>query len=324
MDAFAAEILEFHVPRDAEVQRLDTFLVAHLPQYSRTRIAEMINSGFVLVNGRPCRPSRKLRGGEQITVRLPPEVSTVLVPVPMELQVLFADEHLVVIDKPAGIVVHPGAGTTQPTLVQGLLYMFPELTQLDDQERPGIVHRLDKDTSGCLVVARSEQARRAMMQLFAARLVQKQYYALVKGVPCQSELALETTIGRSVRYRSRMTVNAPHGRVAYTRASVVETFGTLASALAVRILTGRTHQIRVHLAYVGCPVLGDAMYGRAARELSRAVGAARQMLHAHRLTFPHPITGKEVSVTSPIPPDITAVVARLRARAGEVADTPCK
>lgn len=316
MDAPAPDVLHFTVPEHAPVQRLDTFLVPLLPQYSRSRIAELINEGRVRVNGAVSRPSRKLRGGEHIAVQCIHIIGVPVSPVPMDIRVLFEDEHLAVIDKPPGIAIHPGAGTTEPTLVHGLLHAFPDIAQLEDAERPGIVHRLDKDTSGCLIVARSEAARRALIESFAARAVHKQYYALVQGVPPDGQLALETTIGRSVRHRTKMAVNTPYGRLAYTHASVVETFGTVASALAVRILTGRTHQIRVHLSYAGFPVLGDSTYGRAARELSRQCHAQRQMLHAHRLTFHHPITGQELSLTSPIPQDIQDVAARLRELAG--------
>lgn len=312
MDELVPEVREIVVPHEAPLQRLDVFLVPHLPQYSRSRIGELISDGFVRVDGKVCRPSKKLRGGEVIRIEAPPGAASPLEAVPMELKVLYEDEYLVIIDKPAGLVVHPGAGTREPTLVHGLLYAYPELRDLEDHERPGIVHRLDKDTSGCLVVARNEAARRALMQLFAERAVQKQYYALVQGVPSEDEFVLETTIGRSLRHRTRMAVNVPHGRLAYTRAALVEAFGTRAAALAVRIVTGRTHQIRVHLSYAGFPVLGDATYGRAARELSRSVGAHRQMLHAHRLSFMHPITGCSVNVTAPIPADIEKVVARLR------------
>jgi len=319
MDAPAAELVHITVPEDAPLQRLDTFLVLHLPQYSRSRIAGMINNGFVHVNGAISRPSRKLHGGEHISVRCVPITGTPVTPVPMELRVLFEDEHLLVVDKPPGIAVHPGAGTTQPTLVHGLIHAFPDIAQLEDKERPGIVHRLDRDTSGCLIVARTEPARRALVELFAARAIQKQYYALVQGVPPQGSLALETTIGRSLRHRTKMAVNTPDGRMAYTHATVLESFGNVASALAVRILTGRTHQIRVHLSYAGFPVLGDDMYGKAARALTRQAGAQRQMLHAHRLTFIHPVTGRELSLTSPIPQDIERVAARLRHMAGTVA-----
>jgi len=319
MDAPAAELLHITVPDDAPLQRLDTFLVPHLPQYSRTRIAGLINDGLVLVNGAISRPARTLRGGEHISVRCVPITGTAVTPVPMELRVLFEDEHLLVIDKPPGIAVHPGAGTTQPTLVHGLIYAFPDIAQLEDKERPGIVHRLDKDTSGCLIVARTAPARRALVELFAARAVYKQYYALVQGIPPDGSLALETTIGRSLRHRTKMAVNTPDGRMAYTHATVVEAFGGIASALAVRILTGRTHQIRVHLSYAGFPVLGDGTYGKAARALTRQTGAQRQMLHAHRVTFVHPVTGRELSLTSPIPQDIECVAARLRRMADTAA-----
>ncbi len=313
MDAHTPpEILHLTAPHGAPLQRLDAYLVPHLPQYSRSRIAEMISDGHVHVNGASSRPSRKLRGGEHISIVCPRILGTPLTPVPMPLTVLYEDEHVLVIDKPPAIAIHPGSGTTQPTLVHGLLHAFPDIAHLEDHERPGIVHRLDKDTSGCLIVARTEAARRALVEMFAARTVHKQYYALVQGVPPEGTLALETTIGRSLRDRTKMAVNTPDGRLACTHATVVEPFGSLACALAVRILTGRTHQIRVHLSYAGFPVIGDATYGKAAREVSRRAHAQRQMLHAHRLSFTHPVTGVELAITSPIPADIQGVAARLR------------
>ena len=300
------------VPPGIRPARLDAYVALCLPQFSRSRLADMIEHGFVTVGGRTCVPSHRLRGGEAIVVTVPPAVEHVVGPVEMPLSILYEDEHMVVIDKPAGLVVHPGAGTIAPTLVHGMLHRFPDMRNLPgDPDRQGIVHRLDKDTSGCIIVARTEAMRLALIGEFSRRKVRKEYYALVAGVP-EERFCIETEIGRSMRDRKKMSVRTAHGREAITHVSVQDTFGVVASGLAVRIITGRTHQIRVHLAYAGHPVLGDMVYGAAARGLSDRVGAARQMLHAHKLTVVHPITGKELTVTSPLPADMVEVIEALR------------
>jgi 23S rRNA pseudouridine1911/1915/1917 synthase len=208
--------------------------------------------------------------------------------------------------------VHPGAATHAPTLVHGLLHQYPELHGCIGHERPGIVHRLDRDTSGCILIARTEAVRLQLLQQFSRRCVRKVYYALVQGVPRVQPLRIERPIGRSDHDRKKMSATATHGREAITEARVLEHFNCGACALEVRIMTGRTHQIRVHLAYVGLPVLGDRVYGRAARDLSAAVQASRQMLHAQSLAFRHPITGAPIECAAPLPSDIHAVCARLR------------
>ncbi len=301
-----------HVPRAADPLRVDAFIASELPSLSRSRVSELIDMGNVLVNDHVCRRAKKLRGGETVVITVPPPPDRPLEPVPMNLSILYQDNHLAVISKPAGVVVHPGARTTEPTLVHGLLHTFPDIADLGEPERPGIVHRLDKDTSGCLIIARTEEARLKLIDMFAQRHIHKQYYALVKGAPREPQFGIERQIGRSARDRKKMSVNSPEGREAITYVTLAESLGGAASALAVRIVTGRTHQIRVHLAYIGLPVLGDKVYGKAARDLSHEVGAKRQMLHAHKLTFRHPLTGADLALVCPIPEDILEVRDTLR------------
>jgi 23S rRNA pseudouridine1911/1915/1917 synthase len=230
----------------------------------------------------------------------------------LSLSVLFEDEYLAVIDKPAGLVVHPGSGTVAPTLAHGLLHLFPSIAGVGDSDRPGIVHRLDKDTSGCIIIAKTEEVRLKLIGKFSRHAIGKEYYALVKGIPFPEQFSIDLPIGRSLRDRKKMSVATNNGREALTHASLVERLGLFASSLAVRIVTGRTHQIRVHLAYAGYPILGDYTYGKAARALSVQCGAERQMLHARKLSFDHPITRNNLVVSSPFPEDMTAVARQLR------------
>jgi 23S rRNA pseudouridine1911/1915/1917 synthase len=306
---------KFVVPDRKGALRLDIFVAAQFPDMSRSRAAELIDGGMVAVDGHETRRAKRLKGGETITVVIEPPEDVSLHPVELPLSVLYEDEYLLVFDKQAGLVVHPGAGTHEPTLVHGLLHAYPEIARVGEPDRPGIVHRLDKDTSGCLMVARTEEARLKLIDLFARRRVHKEYHTLVRGVPREDRFSIDCVIGRSIRDRTRMSVATHDGRRALTHVSVVESFGTLASALAVRIVTGRTHQIRVHMAYAGLPVLGDDIYGQRARQLSKRVGAERQMLHAHKLSFTHPFTGAELVIVSPLPPDIERVTEALHALA---------
>jgi 23S rRNA pseudouridine1911/1915/1917 synthase len=294
-------------------RRIDAFVAAALPHLSRAHVAHLVQEGLVLVNGAPCRAAKRVSGGETVLVSEPLRPPLGLEPVAMPLDILYEDECFAVLNKPAGLVVHPGAATVEPTLVHALLHCYPELRQQTAHERPGIVHRLDRDTSGCIIVARSEEVRLQLLQQFARRTVRKEYFALTQGVPDTALQRIELPIGRSTRDRKKMAVNAAGGRHAVSDVHLLEAFHARAAALAVRIMTGRTHQIRVHLAHIGLPVLGDSTYGKAARALSAAVGAARQMLHAQSLTVTHPRTGATMAFHAPLPEDICTVRARLQA-----------
>jgi 23S rRNA pseudouridine1911/1915/1917 synthase len=271
---------------------------------TRTAAERLLAAGSVLVDGEARAKSHRLAGGEEIEVDTASlvEPEPELEPEPLDVRIAYEDEHLLVVDKPAGLVVHPGAGHARGTLVQGLL---SHGVAGGEAERPGIVHRLDRDTSGLLVVARTEEAYEALRRLVKARKLEREYLALVRGRPRSRSGRIEAPIGRDRREPTRMSLDTDTPKAAVTHFEVVELFRDHA-LLRVRLETGRTHQIRVHLAAIGLPVAGDSVYGVAEQ------GMRRQFLHAARLAFPHPITGAPVDVESPLPPDLTAALERIR------------
>lgn len=297
----------YYVDAAAEGTRLDRFLVARLKAHSRARIQSLIASGHVTVDGRQVRPSVRLRRGQRVDVTVPPPPAEDLVPQPLPLDVLYEDAHLVIINKPPGLAVHPGAGRSEGTLANALLARYPELAGVGGPRRPGIVHRLDKDTSGVMVIARTPQAYASLQRQLAERTLRRTYLALVWGQPPQ-EGVIQAPIGRDPRHRTRMAVR-PDGRPAVTWYRVRERFARYA-LLEVTLLTGRTHQIRVHCAHLGHPVAGDRVYGRRPDEL----GIGRQALHAWRLELRHPVTGAPVVVEAPPPADFQAAVEAARAQ----------
>jgi 23S rRNA pseudouridine1911/1915/1917 synthase len=279
----------------------------------------LIAERHVLLDGTPARPSARLREGQVVTVHVPPAALAEPQPENIALSVVHEDAHLLVIDKPAGLVVHPGAGTASGTLVNALLHHVQDLSGIGGVLRPGIVHRLDRGTSGLLLVAKDDPTHRALAAQFAARSVVKEYLALVHGVPARARGEIDAAIGRDPVHRKRMSVRAPRGRVARSSYAVEEAFDG-AALLRVRIHTGRTHQIRVHLASIGHPVVGDAAYGGTRAPSSRraeareALGSlARPALHAARLAFTHPATAERIALDAPLPPDMARVLERLRA-----------
>ena len=266
---------------------------------SRASAERLIADGAVVVDGERRAKSFRLAGGEEVAAELPePEE---LVPEPMEIPVVWEDEHLVVVDKPAGIAVHPAGSTRTGTLVHGLVALGAEGGEDDD--RPGIVHRLDRDTSGLLVVARSEEAHERLQELIRSRELERTYAALVRGRPRSRTGRIEAPIGRDRRDRTRHSLDTATPRDAVTWFEVVELMPRHA-LLDVRLETGRTHQIRVHLEGIGLPVSGDPVYGARGD-----LGLERQFLHARRLRFTHPFTGVEVDVSSDLPPDLEAALA---------------
>jgi len=304
---------------DGHAARLDRFLAQACPDHSRSALQRLIADGRVTVNGQLARSSHLLRDGDLIAIAWPPPASRELLPEQFALPILYQDDDLLVIAKPAGLTVHPGAGTQAGTLVNALLgYDYEHFSELvDEDRRPGIVHRLDKDTSGVLAIARHEQAKARLSAAFAAREVTKTYLALVAGQPRPPSQRLVTPYGRHPVHRRKMTVLRQGGKEAITRYRTWVA-GPGAALLEVQLETGRTHQIRVHLAHLGCPILGDAVYG------PRHAGAApRQMLHAWRLAFAHPMTRQPMSFTAPLPDDFrAAALAHGIALPAEILDAP--
>ena len=291
--------------------RLDAWLMECDLDLSRSRIQSLIRDGYVTVDGKAVRKNLRMSPGRTVEVELPPVESSDLVAEDIPLDVLLEDEAFVVINKPPGLVVHPAAGHSSGTLVNALLHRYPELPDIGGERRPGIVHRLDKDTSGVLVVAKGEQALANLMKQFQDRTVAKRYQALVWGVPDPPEGTIETKIGRSRHERKKMTTRPTRGRQAVTRYTIQEAFDRVA-LLRVVIETGRTHQIRVHLTHIGHPVIGDAMYGRPRRGHPLEDVATRQMLHADRLRFAHPVDGRMIEVKCQPAADMADIITRLR------------
>ena len=290
-------------------KRLDAFLHERLPEFSRSRLQSWIKEDRVQVNGAGARASHLLRGNESVMVS-----PAGLAPLKAEaedlpLQILYEDADVIVVDKPAGMVVHAGAGHSRGTLVNALLHRFGSLSTMNGELRPGIVHRLDKETSGVLLVARTDRAHQALAAQFQQREVEKIYLALAHGRMKQPQGRIVTPITRDPLRRTRMTSKVGSGRAALTEYRILEELGKL-TYLEIRIGTGRTHQIRVHLASIGHPVFGDRLYGAPPSNLGRF------FLHAHRLCFQSPSTGDRITVESPLAPELTAVLASLRIERG--------
>jgi 23S rRNA pseudouridine1911/1915/1917 synthase len=296
--------IEFVVTEDDAKLRLDQLLARRLPEYSRSRLQQLIRGGFVRLNKEPTRPSHLVRGGDQIELVKPPLEKIELQPEPIPLDVIFEDNDLIVINKPAGLVVHPGAGHREHTLVNALLGHCATLSGIGGRERPGIVHRLDKETSGCLAVAKNDMTHRELSRQFAARTVEKVYLALVAGKLRRPVGVIEKQIGRHPIHRQRMSATALRGRAAKTEYRVIRS-SDQASLVECRLHSGRTHQIRVHLHHLGHAVLGDKVYAqRLAKDFPR------QMLHAWKLGFQHPRTAEWKNFEARLPDDFATAINR--------------
>jgi 23S rRNA pseudouridine1911/1915/1917 synthase len=296
-------VTRLRVADDAAGSRLDRYL-AGLPEIGSRALAErLLGEGAVLVDGSRRSKSHRLSGGEELDLVLPEAEPSTLVPEEIPLAVAYEDEHLLVVDKPAGVVVHPAPGHGTGTLVHGLLHAGAEG---GDEERPGIVHRLDRDTSGLLVVARSEEAHRRLKELVRRRALTRDYLALVVGRPRSRRGTIDVPIGRDRHDRLRRSLDTDEPREAVTHFEVEELLPRHA-LLRVRLETGRTHQVRVHLAAIDLPVAGDPVYGRPAE-----LELERQFLHAARLAFEHPFTGAQVDVRSSLPADLADALERAR------------
>ena len=282
--------------------RLDQFMAKRLPEFSRSRLQQLIRDGFVRLNDSTSRPRQIVRGGDKIELTEPPLEKIEMLPEVIPLEILFEDDDLVVINKPPGLVVHPGAGHREHTLVNALLNHCATLSGIGGKERPGIVHRLDKETSGSLVVAKNDATHRDLSKQFAARTVEKIYLALVAGKLRKPAGAIEGKIGRHPVHRKQMSATTLRGRVAKTEYRVVRS-SDRATLIECRLHSGRTHQIRVHLHHLGHAVLGDKIYApRLAKDFPR------QMLHAWKLGFRHPSTEEWKSFEAPLPDDFAAAI----------------
>jgi 23S rRNA pseudouridine1911/1915/1917 synthase len=308
------------VSPEEEGRRVDLYL-AGKGGLSRAQVQKGIDEGRVCVNGSPVKASRRVKAGEAVAIRIPEAAPCEAMPEEIALTVLYEDASLLVIDKPAGLVVHPAPGHAGGTLVNALLHHCRDLSGIGGVLRPGIVHRLDKETSGLLVVAKSDAAHRGLAGQFKRHEVRKTYLALVYGDPKTDGGRIEAAVGRHPTDRKRMSTASRHGRPAISLWHVRERFGA-AALLEVDIETGRTHQIRVHLTELGHPVLGDKVYGGAGRFRTvgdpflraRIKGLERQALHAWRLGFAHPLTGEWLQFTAPLPADMRALCAFLHGR----------
>ena len=290
---------------DAPTDRLDRFAAARLPHLTRSHIKLLIDSGLVTVDGKPGKPSQRLRPGQAVAVTIPDPTPSTLTPEDIPLHVAYEDADIIVVDKPAGLTVHPGPGHPSHTLVNAILARCPDLAAIKGSIRPGIVHRLDKDTSGLIVIAKNDDAHQDLQRQFKARDVKKTYLALALGHIAPAQSRIDAPIARDPRHRQRMAV-VPGGRPSVTDYRVLEQLSAHCY-VECRPLTGRTHQIRVHLATIGHPLLGDTLYG------GRSPLLARQFLHAAALEFHQPRTGAPVRCKSPLPQDLAAVLSTLRA-----------
>jgi 23S rRNA pseudouridine1911/1915/1917 synthase len=307
--AFLMNGLQTELVLDAVGQRLDRALADALPVLSRTQIQQLIKEGQVVLNGQPARASQRLEGGEHAVVIMPDIKETGLVAEAIPLDIQYEDDDCILINKPAGMVVHPSTGHQQGTLVNAILAHCPDILGVGGERRPGIVHRLDKDTSGLILVAKNDQALRYLQAQFKARTVVKTYLALVEGIIRPDSALIDAPLGRDPRQRKRIgviTQQSAQARPSQTRYNTLVSYDdfTLVECLP---LTGRTHQIRVHLAYIGYPLVGDKIYGRRKQRLP----LSRHFLHAAQLTFRRPSDGQEMTFRTELPPELQAVLDML-------------
>jgi 23S rRNA pseudouridine1911/1915/1917 synthase len=314
------EISEFPVSPEDAGQRLDRFLAAQLPDVSRNRIQSLMDDGHVLVDGAPKKPAHRVAEGEIITIGMPPPPSSGVEPEAIPLDILFEDADLAVINKPAGMIVHPGAQSEKSTLVAALLHHYKGaqgLSTIGAPLRPGIVHRLDKDTSGAIVIARTDAAHARLVTAFSTRQVEKTYITLLHGKPQGAKGGesgrIDLPISRDLNRRSRMTTRRREGREARTDWRALAHVGNF-TLVAADIHTGRTHQIRVHFSSLSTPVVGDTVYGAPREERIGKIilpELNRNFLHAARLAFAHPRTGKPLEFRAPLPPELRSYLAAL-------------
>ena len=303
--------IEFDVPADYDGQRLDRVLVSVLADQSRSQLQRLITDGYVRVRGAVAlKPNTIVREGEHVEVEVPSPQPSALAPEPLALDILYQDPDIAVLNKPAGMVVHPGAGHESGTLVNALLHHLDDLSGIGGERRPGIVHRLDRGTSGVMVVAKSDTAHQQLAQQFHDREIEKEYIALVWGV-VHAGRRIDAAIGRDPSNRQKMSARAKHAREAVTRITRAHQLPGL-TLCQVAIHTGRTHQIRVHLSAIGHPIVGDALYGGVHRRVAGDIRAVQRLerpfLHAARLAFKHPRDGRRLEFIAPLPADLISVL----------------
>ena len=300
---------------DHDGMRLDRALAAAYPEHSRSFVARLIEDGHVVLDGQVVtKPSLRISAGQEVDLDVPPPAAATAASQDLPLTILFEDDDLVVVDKPAGLVVHPAAGHSDGTLVNALLFHVRDLSGVGGELRPGIVHRLDKDTSGVMVIAKNDAAHRALTSAWNTDAVRKEYLAIVYGTPTPARGTIDAPIGRDPRERKRMSVVAG-GRAAVTESEVVEPRRYVA-LVRCRLRSGRTHQIRVHMKHLGHPIVGDPVYsgpqwrGIPDKRVQKAIASLqRQALHAARITIPHPRGGAAMTFESPLPDDLRALLA---------------
>ncbi len=309
-------ITEFVITEGEKPKRLDVFLANRERDLSRSAIQRLIEKGRVQLNGEPARASQKIKPGDRITFDVPKAEPLALNGEPIPLEILHEDDALLVLNKPAGLVVHPAPGHWTGTLVNALLYHFQTsggtVSTIGGKERPGLVHRLDKETSGIMVIAKTDQAHRGLAAQFKQHTITRVYEAVIWGVPKKSRGVIELAIGRDTKERKKFSARTARPKPSATEYTVVERIGRLAARADLLPRTGRTHQLRVHMTALGHPLLGDPAYGGRKVKALEELEIPRVMLHAKTLGFCHPVTGKHMAFTAPLPPDMGATLAALR------------
>ena len=304
---------KLHVSDTEQGTRLDKYVTEKIDNLSRTKVVKLIQDSLVLINNKKVNPSHKVNLGESIEIELPDDVSSNLTPWQLELDIIYEDNCILVIDKPAGIAVHPAPGHQNQTIANALINHNPGVSNIGANSRPGIIHRLDMDTSGLLITAKNELAHRKISEQFADRTIQKSYYALVNGIPENSQAIIDAPIGRSPFNRQQMDIVST-GKSALTQYEIVDTYKSH-SLLKVSPRTGRTHQIRVHLKSIGHPVVGDSMYGKVDPELNR------HFLHASSISFTHPESGEPLSLKSDLPIQLSQYIVDKLKSSHDMEDT---
>jgi 23S rRNA pseudouridine1911/1915/1917 synthase len=309
-------ITEFVITEGEKPKRLDVFLANRERDLSRSAVQRLIEKGRVQLNGEPARASQKIKPGDRITFDVPKPEPLQLGGEPIPLDILYEDKALLVLDKPAGLVVHPAPGHWTGTLVNALLYHFEtsggSASTIGGKERPGLVHRLDKETSGIMVIAKTDQAHRGLAAQFKQHTITRMYEALVWGVPKKGHGLIDLAIGRDTKERKKFSARTARPKPSVTEYKVVERFGKLAARVDLFPKTGRTHQLRVHMTALGHPLLGDPTYGGRKVKALAALDVPRVMLHAKTLGFHHPVSGKPLEFTSALPPDMESVLTTMR------------